>query len=212
MCGCSSEVRLQRTLDCRPALDDRSIRLRALVARIRRSASSPACRRACARLGSSDVASGAADRSRQTDDRSRRQERRLPDVPHVDRRADDAPDRTRCGSAAPTVTAAIPTSARRHEASSDDAAYQNAKRSAHPGPAWRRDHQWPRPPIRSARTPSGFRNRPNTSSSSTRAICASPTARAASCHASEVQHVRTSMMTHGAMLWGAALYNNGAIP
>ncbi len=32
------------------------------------------------------------------------------------------------------------------------------------------------------------------------------------CHTSEVQHVRTSMMTHGAMLWEAALYNNGAIP
>ncbi|MGA7137726.1 MAG: hypothetical protein WBZ14_08660 [Terriglobales bacterium] len=32
------------------------------------------------------------------------------------------------------------------------------------------------------------------------------------CHTAEVQRVRTSMMTHGAMLWGAALYNNGAIP
>ncbi len=32
------------------------------------------------------------------------------------------------------------------------------------------------------------------------------------CHAAEVQRVRTSMMTHGAMLWGAALYNNGAFP
>jgi hypothetical protein len=32
------------------------------------------------------------------------------------------------------------------------------------------------------------------------------------CHTSEVQRVRSSMMTHGAMLWGAALYNNGAIP
>ena len=32
------------------------------------------------------------------------------------------------------------------------------------------------------------------------------------CHAAEVMNVRTSMMTHGAMLWGAALYNNGAVP
>ena len=32
------------------------------------------------------------------------------------------------------------------------------------------------------------------------------------CHTVEVQRVRTSMMTHGAMLWGAALYNNGAVP
>jgi hypothetical protein len=32
------------------------------------------------------------------------------------------------------------------------------------------------------------------------------------CHAREVAAVRTSMMTHGAMLWEAALYNNGAYP
>lgn len=33
-----------------------------------------------------------------------------------------------------------------------------------------------------------------------------------SCHAREVLEVRKSMMTHGCMLWGAALYNNGAVP
>ena len=32
------------------------------------------------------------------------------------------------------------------------------------------------------------------------------------CHTSEVAQVRKSMMTHGAMLWEAALYNNGAFP
>jgi hypothetical protein len=32
------------------------------------------------------------------------------------------------------------------------------------------------------------------------------------CHAKEVLQVRTSMMTHGCMLWGAALYNNGTVP
>ncbi|HJR58015.1 MAG TPA: hypothetical protein VJ813_01400, partial [Vicinamibacterales bacterium] len=32
------------------------------------------------------------------------------------------------------------------------------------------------------------------------------------CHAAEVMNVRTSMMTHGAMLWSAALYNNGSVP
>lgn len=31
------------------------------------------------------------------------------------------------------------------------------------------------------------------------------------CHAEEVLQMRTSMMTHGCMLWGAALYNNGAV-
>ncbi len=33
-----------------------------------------------------------------------------------------------------------------------------------------------------------------------------------SCHAKQVLSVRTSMMTHGGMLWGAALYNNGGYP
>lgn len=32
------------------------------------------------------------------------------------------------------------------------------------------------------------------------------------CHAHEVLAVKKSMMTHGCMLWGAALYNNGAVP
>src|SRR6202011_5679939 len=32
------------------------------------------------------------------------------------------------------------------------------------------------------------------------------------CHTYEVKKVSTSMMTHGAMLWGAALYNNGSFP
>jgi Tfp pilus assembly protein PilV len=32
------------------------------------------------------------------------------------------------------------------------------------------------------------------------------------CHTAELKRVRTSMMTHGAMLWGAALYNNGSYP
>ena len=34
----------------------------------------------------------------------------------------------------------------------------------------------------------------------------------AGCHVNEVRKVRTSMMTTGALLWGAALYNNGAFP
>jgi hypothetical protein len=34
----------------------------------------------------------------------------------------------------------------------------------------------------------------------------------AGCHTREVFDVRSSMMTHGAMLWEAALYNNGAYP
>ncbi len=32
------------------------------------------------------------------------------------------------------------------------------------------------------------------------------------CHGDETLQVKKSMMTHGCMLWGAALYNNGAVP
>jgi hypothetical protein len=32
------------------------------------------------------------------------------------------------------------------------------------------------------------------------------------CHSQSVDHVQLSMMNHGAMLWGAALYNNGSYP
>lgn len=32
------------------------------------------------------------------------------------------------------------------------------------------------------------------------------------CHAMEVYRAHTSMMSHGAMLWSAALYNNGSVP
>src|SRR6185437_8732434 len=41
---------------------------------------------------------------------------------------------------------------------------------------------------------------------------AQETCGSSSCHAREVRAVSTSMMTHGAMLWGAALYNNGSFP
>jgi hypothetical protein len=41
---------------------------------------------------------------------------------------------------------------------------------------------------------------------------AAQTCGTAGCHASEVLKVKSSMMTHGGMLWGAALYNNGSVP
>jgi hypothetical protein len=41
---------------------------------------------------------------------------------------------------------------------------------------------------------------------------AEKTCGASGCHTAEVRKVQTSMMTHGAMLWSAALYNNGAFP
>jgi hypothetical protein len=94
--------------------------------------------------------------------------------------------------------------------SSGDAAYLNAKRSAHP----------------KARVPSLWPTAANPVRAYTDWLRESPEyiqfvnpgdlrvadRACGSCHAAEVQRVRTSMMTHGAMLWGAALYNNGALP
>ncbi|HET6890125.1 MAG TPA: hypothetical protein VFH31_03405 [Pyrinomonadaceae bacterium] len=41
---------------------------------------------------------------------------------------------------------------------------------------------------------------------------AATTCAGSGCHATESTNVARSMMTHGAMLWGAALYNNGSFP
>ena len=41
---------------------------------------------------------------------------------------------------------------------------------------------------------------------------AAETCGTAGCHAAEVLRVKTSMMTYGGLLWGAALYNNGSYP
>src|SRR2546430_89189 len=41
---------------------------------------------------------------------------------------------------------------------------------------------------------------------------AAKTCSGSQCHTSEAQNVARSMMANGAMLWGAALYNNGAFP
>ncbi len=41
---------------------------------------------------------------------------------------------------------------------------------------------------------------------------AATTCGGAGCHGVEARNVARSMMTHGAMLWGAALYNNGSFP
>ena len=92
------------------------------------------------------------------------------------------------------------------------AAYEDAKRKAHPQPRIKRDASTSANPVRAY----------------TRWLSESPeyiqfvnpgdlrvaarTCGTSGCHAPELRAVRTSMMTHGAMLWGAALYNNGAYP
>ena len=92
------------------------------------------------------------------------------------------------------------------------ARYQEVLRQAHPRPRFAEDARSSANPVRAYTkwlkesleyirfvNPGDLRAAPQTCGRS-------------GCHTAEVQRVRTSMMTHGAMLWGAALYNNGAIP
>ena len=70
-----------------------------------------------------------------------------------------------------------------------------------------------RRPIRSARTRCSITNRPSSSASSIPATCASRTSACGELPSPrKCWQVKKSMMTHGCMLWGAALYNNGAVP
>jgi len=94
----------------------------------------------------------------------------------------------------------------------DSAAYQQTKKQAHPQP---RDSEFVRGSANAERpfakwlqesyeyvrfvNPGDLRVAPQTCGTS-------------DCHAAEVLKVSTSMMTHGGMLWGAALYNNGSFP
>ncbi len=91
-------------------------------------------------------------------------------------------------------------------------AYAQAKKQAHPQP-----HN-PKLADRSANPERAYTEWLKESSEYVRFVnpgdlrVAAETCGAAGCHTSEVRNVSTSMMTTGGMLWGAALYNNGAYP
>ena len=139
--------------------------------------------------------------------------RRLHHLPHVHRRSVDASDRNgaarlrrlprrRCiGSPAAECFSRRRRVSEGEAIGASQAAHRDEDRGVDVGGE-----------SRCARTPTGCANRRNTFSSSIRAISAWRIAHAAPATPPEVQRVRTSMMTHGAMLWGAALYNNGALP
>ncbi|MGA8222690.1 MAG: hypothetical protein WB780_13645 [Candidatus Acidiferrales bacterium] len=94
----------------------------------------------------------------------------------------------------------------------DSAAYQQAKKQAHPQP---RDSEFARG---SATVERPYAKWLEESYDYVRFVnpgdlrVAPQTCGTADCHATEVFKVSTSMMTHGGMLWGAALYNNGSFP
>ncbi len=97
-------------------------------------------------------------------------------------------------------------------AQKDSAQYEQAKKQAHPQPSdpgmWRGSAN----PVRT------FTNWLGESKEYIQFVnpgdlrVADQTCGSGGCHIKEVRAVRTSMMTHGAMLWQAALYNNGAFP
>ncbi len=93
---------------------------------------------------------------------------------------------------------------------SGDAQYDQAKKQAHPKP--RNASMWKS----SANPVRPFANWLKESKEYIQFVnpgdlrVAEETCGTSGCHAREVRAVQTSMMTHGAMLWEAALYNNGA--
>ncbi len=92
------------------------------------------------------------------------------------------------------------------------AAYEEAKRKAHPQPRlpefWRSSANPVRPYAQWLKESAEYIQFVNPGD----LRVADRACGQAGCHASEVRAVRTSMMTHGGMLWGAALYNNGSFP
>jgi hypothetical protein len=96
--------------------------------------------------------------------------------------------------------------------SAGSAEYEHAKKTAHPRPRFEEFARTSANPVRAYAkwlkedpqyiafiNPGDLRVAENTCGRS-------------GCHSAEVYRARTSMMSHGAMLWGAALYNNGAFP
>jgi hypothetical protein len=92
----------------------------------------------------------------------------------------------------------------------NSAAYDQAKKQAHPKPKlagmWRGSANPVRPYIDWMKESKEYIRFVNPGD----LRVAEETCGTAGCHSKEVRAVQTSMMTHGAMLWAAALYNNGA--
>src|ERR1700687_2714836 len=92
----------------------------------------------------------------------------------------------------------------------DSAGYDQAKKKAHPQPnignMWRGSANPVRPYVDWMKESKEYIRFVNPGD----LRVAGETCGTAGCHVKEVRAVQTSMMTHGAMLWAAALYNNGA--
>jgi hypothetical protein len=90
--------------------------------------------------------------------------------------------------------------------------YEAIKLKAHMGPRWQQNARSSANPVRSYTK--WLRESPEyiqfVNPGDLR--IATRTCGTSGCHELEVRRMRTSMMTHGAMLYGAALYNNGSFP
>lgn len=99
-------------------------------------------------------------------------------------------------------------------AATDSPAYTEAKNKAHVRARYREDERSSGNPVRANFGARWVKESPEWikfENPGDNRISAETCGRAG-CHSEEVHQVRTSMMTHGAMLWEAALYNNGGYP
>jgi hypothetical protein len=96
--------------------------------------------------------------------------------------------------------------------SQSSAAYNEAKKKAHPQPRYPQNARSSANPVRAYTdwTKEDFAWVKFVNPGDLRVL--DQTCGRAGCHITEARKVRTSMMSHGAFLWGAALYNNGAFP
>lgn len=107
----------------------------------------------------------------------------------------------------------VPAGAKRGEP-----AYEEAKKKAHVHPRFPREWGKDATPVRAANPVRSYTLLNRESPEFLRFVnpgdlrIAHLTCGQSGCHPTEVAIVRKSMMAHGAMLWGAALYNNGSFP
>ncbi len=104
-----------------------------------------------------------------------------------------------------------PTAALPAGAAAGSGAYEDAKHKAHPQPSlpelWRSSANPVRPFAKWLKESPDYIQFVNPGD----LRVAEKTCGQSGCHSLQLHAVRTSMMTHGGMLWGAALYNNGAV-
>ena len=117
--------------------------------------------------------------------------------------------RRRRRSAAPTATAATRRRVRDEAMTRDSSGFAGVKARAHVAPTlpiWKTSANPERPGVATLQESRAFIRFVNPGDLRVVDQTCVP------CHTRQVNATRRGMMAHGAMLWGAALYNNGSVP